>query len=201
MLGNLAGVALGVGVIAGLYSLTRLTLRDIQDFKSKPRLKIEFDHESPAYLGHAHFLDSNWKRKFACLAVSNVGSKLAHRCTAMAKIIEAPGNEICLGLEFPLHWADLDWGLHGNGDIAVDVGPEKYRLDVAFTLKELSQKGCWLAAPVALRAPGHVNQAYLPPGNYKLEIKVSCNNGKGARKVFHLVSPESWEKLDMEQAA
>lgn len=59
-------------------------------------------------------------------------------------------------------------------------------------------KGSWIAIPIALSVPNEANQAYLPPGNYKVEISVKCENGVGDTKIFNIKSPENWNELDIE---
>jgi hypothetical protein len=78
------------------------------------------------------------------------------------------------------------------------VGPERRRLDVAFTFVRMSpQKGAWIAIPVALSDPLGAGQALLPPGEYRVKLSVDCENGKGCTKEFFIVSPESWVDLSM----
>lgn len=58
--------------------------------------------------------------------------------------------------------------------------------------------GCWIAIPFALSEaqPGW-NQAYLPPGEYEVEIAISLDNGKGDRRKYKITSPSGWLDLSM----
>ena len=44
-----------------------------------------------------------------------------------------------------------------------------------------------------------MNQAYLPPGEYKVEIQARCQNGKGDKAKFTITSSQTrdWNTLDM----
>ena len=46
------------------------------------------------------------------------------------------------------------------------------------------------------------NQAYLPPGNYKVKIDILCNNGKDDSGIYRITSPNSpnnWQDLDCDE--
>lgn len=77
----------------------------------------------------------------------------------------------------------------GAGDII--------RAKIQETIKAPS-KGSWIAIPIALSVPNEANQAYLPPGDYKVEISVKCEKGIGDTKIFTIKSPENWNELDIE---
>jgi hypothetical protein len=44
-----------------------------------------------------------------------------------------------------------------------------------------------------------MNQAYLPPGQYNIEIQVRCENGKGDKAKFKITSPKVSATLDIHQ--
>jgi hypothetical protein len=79
----------------------------------------------------------------------------------------------------------------------VDIGPETRRLDVVFTDKNQIIHGSWLAIPFALSGRIDRNQAYLPPGKYKVEIEISCENGRRESKKLLITSPEQWQELEV----
>lgn len=58
-------------------------------------------------------------------------------------------------------------------------------------------EGCWLAQPVALYNPDQRLAAYLPPGRYGLKVTVGCVGGEGDERYYTLVSPESWQGLQL----
>ena len=58
-------------------------------------------------------------------------------------------------------------------------------------------KGCWLAQPVALYNPDQRSASYLPPGSYEVKVTVGCSSGEGDERYYTLVSPASWEDLDL----
>lgn len=58
-------------------------------------------------------------------------------------------------------------------------------------------KGCWLAQPAALYNPDPRLDAYLLPGEYRIKIAVECRGGEGDEGEFILVSPQSWEGLQL----
>jgi hypothetical protein len=57
--------------------------------------------------------------------------------------------------------------------------------------------GCWLAQPLALFNPRPGVRSYLVPGRYTIRVEVGCTQGEGDRSEFELVSPESWEGLQL----
>ena len=58
-------------------------------------------------------------------------------------------------------------------------------------------EGCWLGHPVALYNPDPRLKAYLSPGEYRIKITVGCSDGEGEDQEFILVSPFSWEGLQL----
>ena len=55
--------------------------------------------------------------------------------------------------------------------------------------------GCWLAQPLALYNPAPNLESYLPPGSYRINVRVGCDTGEGDSREFILQSPISWEEL------
>lgn len=66
-------------------------------------------------------------------------------------------------------------------------------------LRMTDGKGCWIAIPLALSRPDMAGQAYLPPGEYAIQVRVLCENGQGDVKAFRLKSPEGWQALALEE--
>ncbi|MBI4298633.1 MAG: hypothetical protein HY666_02620 [Chloroflexi bacterium] len=60
-----------------------------------------------------------------------------------------------------------------------------------------SGEGCWLAQPVALYDPDPRLDAYRLPGEYRIKVTVECASGEGDSQEFILVSPDSWEGLQL----
>jgi len=56
-------------------------------------------------------------------------------------------------------------------------------------------EGCWLAQPLALYNPVPELESFLPPGKYKIKVRVGCDTGEGDSCEFILQSPTSWERL------
>jgi hypothetical protein len=86
----------------------------------------------------------------------------------------------------------------GAEPVDIEGGVER-RLDIVFTDRDTGREGCWIAIPMALRVPQGTRQAYLPPGEYKARIEVSCANGTGDSKTLRITSPSDWRALDGEQ--
>lgn len=61
-------------------------------------------------------------------------------------------------------------------------------------------EGCWLAVPVALYNPDLRQEAYIKPGVYRIAINVYCPGGEGDSQEFVLLSPDSWEGLQLSLA-
>ncbi len=189
-----------IGGLAGFASFIWLLIKDLAPYFRQPRLKITFSRELD--LRTFTFLDMNFVRKFANLHIRNKRRMTATRCVAILRILRKPENAINIEPEYSLHWAGVDYTLQTTGAEPVDIGPEPRRLDVVFTHQGQNYSGCWIAIPIALSGILTMNQAYLPPGEYKVEIQVRCENGKGDKAKFTITSPASpatWEMLDMNQ--
>ena len=162
----------------------------------KPRLRIEFS--LPEDLREWDLLGGGRKQKVATVHVRNNRRATAERCVAVLKLISAPPGVTVEEKEFVLHWADTDYKAHTNIAEPVDIGIERRRLDMVFTVSVEGRPptvGAWVAIPLALSAPFLANQAYLPPGEYRFRLAVECANGKGASKEFLISSPPFWSGL------
>jgi len=58
-------------------------------------------------------------------------------------------------------------------------------------------EGCWLAQPLALYNPTPKLEAFLSPGEYRINVRVGCDTGEGDNREFILQSPMSWEELGL----
>lgn len=101
---------------------------------------------------------------------------------------------------YKLHWADIPYSLTSNLSEPVTIYKHtEIKLDVAFTQKDVNIPGCWLAIPFALSLPELSSPGHLPPGEYEIEVTVTCSTGKGQRKRYRLTSPQNWDGLDMDE--
>lgn len=185
-----------VGGLAGLASFVWLLIKDISNFCKKPKLELTF--EKTRDLRTFQFRDTGWVRKFATLHVQNIRNETAKRCVANLKIIRRPSQATNLEDQYALHWADVDYTARTTGAQPIDLGSELIRLDVLFTQQDQNTGGCWVAVPFALSGSLTNNQAYLPPGEYEVQIEITCENGKGDKAKFKILSPTAWDGLDMQ---
>ena len=174
-----------VGGLAGLASFVWLLIKDLIKFCRKPKLEITFERNRD--LRTFQFQDNTgWVRKCATLHVRNKGNQTAKRCVANLRITRRPTETVNIEDQYALHWADIDYSARTSGAQPIDLGSELIRLDVVFTQQSQGLSGCL----------GR-HQAYLPPGEYEVEVEVNCENGKGHRAKFSIVSPAAWDGLDM----
>jgi len=178
-----------------LASFMWLLVKDLFKLCQKPRLKIIFKKDVD--LRTFYFEDTKWTRKFANLHTKNKGRDTAKRCVAILRVLKKPYNATNIEDEYALHWAGVDYTAQTTGAEPVDIGPEPRRLDIVFTHEGQSVSGCWIAIPLALSGSLRENQAYLVPGEYEVDIEVKCENGKGDKVRFKIVSPSKWEDLDI----
>ncbi len=171
------------------------TIKDIGTWRKQPKLKIDFDEKVD--LKEYDFLDNGWHRKFFNLRVRNTGKETAKRCVAILIMVEKPKNATNIEPSYTLHWAGVPYSLQTTGAEPVELGSEHRRLDVAFTDRDITANGCWVAIPMALTIPQKTGQAFLPKGEYIVEISVNCENGKGDKKKFKIISPKKWDKLNV----
>lgn len=187
-------ILFNIGGLAGLASFVWLLTKDLIKFCQKPKLQITFkkDRDLRTFV----YQDSGWVRKFANLHIKNDGKDTAKRCVAILRILKKPQDATNVEDAYALHWADVDYTAKTTGAEPVDIGPELKRLDVVFTHKGQEMTGCWVSMPLALSGTLWRNQAHLPPGDYEVEIEVKCENGKGNKAKFKILSPHTWEGLD-----
>ena len=185
------------GSLAGLLSVIYLLFKDGIKYYFRPKLKITYDKNRDLKVWT--FTPTGWVRKFATLHIIKTGSNTAKRCVAIMKIIRKPQGVSNIQDEYALHWADVDYSLSTAAEQPIDIGLHQRRLDVVFTDKSPSINGSWVSMPFALSGNLGINQAYFTPGEYEVEIKVTCENGKGDKARFKIISPNIWDKLDMDQ--
>ena len=91
-----------------------------------------------------------------------------------------------------LHWADTPFP-DGEVAIPVDIPPSGIRrLDVAFSRKS---GGRWLATHRALHG-SYSKDAELSEGEYKLEIRITCEGGNKEKSMLRLLSSQTWDDLN-----
>ena len=184
-----------LGFALGIAAVLRWIWHDIANFINRPRLIISHG----PFAINWQSIDTEETRRFVHLEVKSKKG-MAHHCTAKARIVKHPAEMTLLQEEFPLHWADAPYSTVSTEAEPVNIGTEARRLDVAFTVSRLSGQS-WLAMPLALAVPDKVPQAALPPGEYTLEVMVSCENGKGDTSTIKLTSPSVWEGLQSEKSS
>ena len=62
------------------------------------------------------------------------------------------------------------------------------------------REGAWIGTARALCRPD-IRQAYLPPGQYDINVRVRCNHGGDAQRLFTVESPREWSDLEMRELA
>ena len=187
-----------IGSLAGLLSFLYLLFKDGIKHFCRPKLEITYNKTRDLKVW-AFTPPNNWVRKFATLHVTKTGSDTAKRCVAVMKIIKKPQGVANIQEEYALHWADVDYSLSTAAEQPIDIGLHYRRLDVVFTDQRQGPKGSWASMPLALSGNLGINQAYFTPGEYEVEIKVTCENGKGDKARFKIISPDTWDKLDMDR--
>lgn len=188
-----------VGSVIVISTACRVFGKDILDYLNQPRLKIEKIDKSRDLKIFPAIGPYGYERKFANLHIKNIGQKTAKRCIATFKILERVPGVQCIDTKIltVLHWADGDISEITSKSEPVEIGPEGRRLDIAFTDRDQHFEGCWVAIPFTLSGNIQMNYAYMPPGEYKIQIEVSCENGKGDKMVLKLTSPQKWQDIDM----
>jgi hypothetical protein len=100
--------------------------------------------------------------------------------------------------QYYLHWADVDYSARTTEAQPINLGKGQRRLDVVFSQNNQQIQGCWIAIPFALSgAQPWPNQAYLPPGEYEVEIALSLDNGRGDKRRYKITTPSNWSDLNM----
>jgi hypothetical protein len=123
---------------------------DIHGWWRQPRLAIEFDPVEDLGIWTLSAKNAERIQKVATVHIRNKRKTIARRCIAVLKLVTAPKN-VSVEREFILHWADVDYSLRTVEPEPIDIGPERRRLDVAFTVERGSSplEGAWVAIPIA----------------------------------------------------
>jgi hypothetical protein len=176
-----------LGGIAGALSLIWQVTNSLLERYRKPRLKcLERD-----IFNVEGYLDRPGTVRFITLPIQNIGRKSALGCVARATAIPLSGQGS--RQEVSLHWADTPFP---NSDVAVPVSiapNDKRRLDVVFS--RIGGPLRCLASPRALY--GYFSEdAELGQGEYKLEIRVACEDGAVAESTLRLCSSQTWDDLN-----
>ena len=157
---------------------------------------------------------------YATIEVAAVSKAEARDCWAWVEVIPR-------GSALPLHWTGTRYTAEEASAPRVIINASKpAQLDVAVALpfpgKTVSQfsdakvtgevaaylpslrygqawdgTGCWLAQPLALDNPSPNLESYLPPGSYRINVRVGCDVGEQDNREFILLSPNSWEELKL----
>jgi hypothetical protein len=191
-------IVTALGSAAGVYSFVRLVFGDIRNRFTRPHLSIEFNLPDDLREWGVH--GAARKQKVATVHVRNKRRTPALECAAVLRVISEPLGVTVGEREYSLHWADTDYTMHSNVAAHVDIGLERRRLDVVFTVlpdRKASPEGAWVAIPMALAAPDHATQARLPPGEYRFRLTVACSNGNSTSREFTVNSPKDWSALSM----
>lgn len=144
-----------------------------------------------------HWADVDYSLKTNEPETIDIGSELRR-----FDVVLTPKHEFKIEKELPVDVAPTppppseQQNISGSLIPSSDTG-DTIRAKIQETI-EAPSKGSWIAIPIALSVPSEANQAYLPPGNYKVEISVKCENGVGDTKIFAIKSPENWNELDIE---
>jgi hypothetical protein len=166
------------------------------------------------------YSDGIYVAKYASIEVAAANLE-ARDCWAWADVIPS-------GPSFPLHWAGTPHTSEETTAARIMIRHERpARLDVAVALPPPDRasadlypdalrcgevaiflpgghpwngEGCWLAQPLALDNPDPSLEAYLAPGDYRIRIRVGCDNGEGDSKEFVLHSTSSWDTLSLTSA-
>jgi len=187
-----------VGSASGGASLIVWLIRGVIKLLSRPKLKIDFDKSRDLVVWGTYHngMSKKWTRKFVNLQIEKAGKDTAMRCEAVVAVVDCPSNVTHLTGKYPVHWADTPYSGRTTGGHPVDIGSSPQRLDVVFSDKD-NPYGTWLAVPFALLSPDKANQFFLPPGDYTINVEVSCSNGGNDSKRFRLISPRNWTDLDV----
>lgn len=186
-----------IGGPAGLISIVWLIIKDVIAFFKRPKLNI-LPFDASKDLRTFNYYDMGWIRKFANLHIENRKNKTAITSLAILKVTSHPSNVVHLERQYHLHWADVDYSMRTVEPQPVNIGRGQRRLDIVFSQEGQQIPGCWIAIPLALSQVNlGQNQAYLPPGEYEVEVAISCENGRGDKRQYKIVSPEEWLNLSM----
>jgi len=181
-----------IGGISGLI----LGIKYLISYFNQPRIKVlSLDPERDIRI--YTYARKGWRRKFVNLHVENNKKCPAISAVATLELLSVPpGIQRHFERIYYLHWADVPYSSKSKRPEPVEIYKGEMRLDIAFTCSDQRTPGCWIAIPLALRYPMD-HQAYLPPGEYKIEIDIYCKNGRGAKRSYKIISPDIWEDLNM----
>lgn len=186
-----------LGGIAGFVSLLWQSITHFTTWRGRPRLRIRpLDAERDVRIWQLMLIPGivDHQRVFS-LQIWNRGARVARHVVGVLTFTKLPPGAGHLDRRIGLHWGDFDYDPATTGAQAVDIaGNEEHRLDVAFARQSQQVPGAWAAMPLALAAPTP-NQAYLPTGQYEVEVTVTSDNAARARARFVLTSPSQWNDL------
>ncbi len=187
-----------IGGLAGLISFFYLAIKDFVKFWQKPELSISYRNDRD--LRVFTYERDGFRRKFVTLHVKNTGKETAKRCVAIMNVLKKPTESSPVEEQYHLHWASVPISGLTTGAEPIEIGREVARLDVLFTQDNQEVPGCWAAVPFALAGNIGSNQMYFPPGEYVIEVLVTCENGKESRIQFKLTPPIQWDGLHIHES-
>lgn len=218
---DLLGEGKSVSAINRLTGISRSKIYQIRR-ELVPRLRI-LTHSVKLYS------DKESVGRYATVEVAATTKVAAEECWAWVEVVAPPGPSLPLhwaGLPntpeessagritiSPVKPARLDVAfvplrpdcrtitLFPNAAISGQVVMIKDSRDVSHASETTwAGEGCWLAQPAALYNPDPRQEAYLGPAEYTIRVSVGCRGGEGDSKEFVLVSPASWEGLQLRSA-
>ncbi len=175
-----------------------LFMKEVWNYFREPVLRINFNSSRDLRI-YTNPIGRTWTRKVGTLHIEKYGKGTARRCVAIMKITSQHPSITHTEDEYAIHWADVDYSHSTDAEQPIEIGLHRRRLDVVFTEQNQNISGAWVAIPFALAGHLQHNQAYLPPGEYEVEVEVICENGKGDMAKFKIISPNQWDQLDMQR--
>lgn len=186
-----------LGGIAGALSLIWQIVTYVKEYLHRARLQCE-PFEPSGGLIDIPYPESEQSERFVTLKVKNIGRRYARESVAHATATPVYGGGPTKTVQ--LHWAE-DSPLMNPATgttlakvTAVDIEPNGMkRLDVAFTSSRRS--GCCLASLPALNG-NFLGDSHLEEGEYRVEVRVTSDNGQVSTSVLQLNSPRLWHDLN-----
>jgi hypothetical protein len=186
-----------LGGIAGALSLIWQIATYIKEHLHRARLQCE-PFEPLGGIMDVPFPESGQSERYVTLKVKNIGRRYARESVAHATATPVHGGAPTKTVQ--LHWAEDSPPMNpATGTTlakvtAVDIEPNgTKRLDVAFSSSR--RPGCCLASLPALNG-NYLGDSHLERGEYRVEVRVTSDNGQVSTSVLQLSSPQVWHDLN-----
>jgi hypothetical protein len=186
-----------LGGIAGALSLIWQIATYIKEYSHRARLRCE-PFEPLGGVMDVPFPESGRSERYVTLKVKNIGRRYARGSVAHATASPVHGGTPTKTVQ--LHWAEDSPPMNpATGTTlakvtAVDIEPNgTKRLDVAFSSSR--RQGCCLASIPALNG-NYLGDSHLAQGAYRVEVRVTSDNGQVSTSVLQLNSPRVWHDLN-----